>query len=120
MAGLGGLQRAVIGAAVCAIATFGADGHRADAGWREPICRVPSVVDVMAHEMRRYDHYARIQVRFIQQYPAETPNIVLCGVWVQTLYYDARRFDDLPVAYAALHEFRVQALVDGYVVKLLR
>jgi hypothetical protein len=120
MAGLVGLQRAAAGVAVCAMATFGADGHRADAGWKEPICRVPSVVDVMAHEMRRHDHYARIEAQFIQQYPAETPNIVLCGVWVQTLYYDARQFDGLPLMYTELHEFRVQALVDGYVVKLLR
>jgi hypothetical protein len=119
MARLVGLQRAVAAsAAVCAIAAFGV--HRADAGWKEPICRVPSVVDIMAHEMRRYDHYARIEARFIEQFPAGTPNIVLCGVWVQTLYYDARRFDNLPVKYAELHEFRVQALVDGYVVKLLR
>ena len=94
-------------------------GQRAVATEHGPICRVRSVVDVMAREIRRHDHYARVEKQQISEYPAVTPNVVLCAVPAWTLRYDAWRNGNLPLVYPERYEFRVQALLGGYVVKLL-
>lgn len=105
---------------VVATASLGSLAPHAWAGHQEPVCRVPSVIDVMAREVRQRDHYARIEPRLIAEYPGSLPNIVVCGVWARTLRFDTRRYGDLPLAYNEWYQFQVQALLDGYVVKLLR
>lgn len=88
----------------------------AGAGERGPICRVPSVVDVMRHELRRRDPYVRIRPRLIAEFPSFAPNVVLCRVAAETLRYDASRSDGVPLRYTTLQEFRVRAVLNGYVV----
>lgn len=90
------------------------------AGDSGPICRVPSVVDVMRRELHRRDHYAHIERQWIKEYPGLSLNVVLCGVSALTLRYDAASSDDVPLRYVTSHEFRVLALPDGYVVKFVR
>jgi hypothetical protein len=88
----------------------------ARAGEPGPICRIPSVIDVMTHELRRRDPYVRIIPHWIAEYPSPTPNVVLCGVAALTWRYDASRNGGVPLRYSTLHEFSVRAVLDGYVV----
>ena len=89
------------------------------AGELGPICRAPSVLDVMAREVRKRDFYARIEPRLIDEVPDTAPNTVWCGVTVWTLSYDARTADGLPLGRCEQHAFRVQALLNGFVVRYL-
>lgn len=88
----------------------------ARAGAPGPVCRIPSVIDVMRHELRRRDPYVRIVPQWIAEYPSPTPNVVLCGVTALTWRYDASRSGGVPLRYSALHAFSVRAVSDGYVV----
>ncbi len=93
---------------------------RANAGWPEPICRAPSVLDVMARELHKRDHYAQIEPRLIAEVPDATQNTVLCGVAVSTIIYDARIAFGTPFGRCEQHAFRVRALQNGFVVRYLR
>jgi hypothetical protein len=93
---------------------------RAWAGAHEPICRAPSVLELMEREVRRRDHYARIEPRLVDEVPDVKRNVVLCGVPVWTLSYDARRAVGVAFGRCESHEFRVQALLNGFVVVYLR
>jgi hypothetical protein len=97
-----------------------APAPRASAGERGPVCRVPSVVDVMTREIRKRDYYARIEPRLIEEIPESARNTVWCGVTVWTLSYDARIGDGLPLGRCEQHAFRVQAVSNGFVVRYLR
>jgi hypothetical protein len=99
---------------------FAGFATHARAGAPGPICRVPSVVDVMTRELRQRDPYARVDWRLIAEYPSAAPDVVLCGVLAQTVRYDASRSANVPLRYSALHEFRVRAVLDGYVVNFER
>ena len=92
---------------------------RASAGVPELICRVPSVLDVMAREVHKRDYYGRIEPRLIDQFPYAAPNTVLCGVTVWTLSYDAHRADGIPIGRCEQYGFSVQALSNGFVVRYL-
>jgi hypothetical protein len=92
----------------------------ARAGALEPICRVPSVVDVMAREVHKRDYYGRIEPDLIDQFPYAAPNTVLCGVPVWTLSYDAHLADGIPLGRFEQYGFTVQALSNGFLVRYLR
>jgi hypothetical protein len=92
---------------------------RASAGDR-PICRVLSVLDVMAREVRTRDYYARIEPRLVDEFPSSTPNTVLCGVTVWTVSYDAYRADGIPIGRCENYVFSVQVLSGGFLVRYLR
>jgi hypothetical protein len=118
------MARVVLGAVslfvLVLLLLFAGLAPHARAGESPPICRAPSVIDVMTRELRRRDPYVRIERRLIAEYPGVAPNIVICGVLAQTLRYDASRNNGLPVRYSALYEFRVRAVLDGYVVQFER
>jgi hypothetical protein len=115
------MARVVLGAvSLLVLPLFAGFAPHARAGGPGPICRAPSVIDVMTRELRRRDPYVRVDRRLIAEYPSAAPDVVLCGVLAQTLRYDASRNDGLPVRYSALHEFRVRAVLDGYVVNFER
>jgi hypothetical protein len=92
---------------------------RASAGEDRPICRVLSVLDVMAREVRTRDYYARIEPRLVDEFPSSTPNTVLCGVTVWTVSYDAYRADGIPIGRCENYVFSVQALSGGFLVRYL-
>lgn len=102
-----------------ALMLFLAPLPHAVAGELGPICRVPSVLDVMAREVHKRDYYARIVPRLINEVPDTAPNTVWCGVTVWTLSYDARIADGHPLGRCEQHAFRVQALLNGFVVSYL-
>ncbi|MGC1408975.1 MAG: hypothetical protein WA864_08560 [Acetobacteraceae bacterium] len=93
---------------------------RASAGEDRPICRVLSVLDVMAREVQVRDYYARIEPRLVDEFPSSTPNTVLCGVTVWTVSYDASRADGMPIGRCENYLFSVQALSQGFLVRYLR
>lgn len=95
---------------------FAGFAPQARAGEPGPVCRVPSVIDVMTHELRRRDPYVRIIPKWIAEYPSATPNVVLCGVAALTWRYDASRSGMVPLRYSTLHAFSVRVVMDGYVV----
>ncbi len=115
------MARVALGAvSLLLLLLFAGFAPHARAGKPGPICREPSVIDVMTRELRRRDPYVRVERRLIAEYPSVTPDVVLCGVLAQTLRYDASRSDGVPLRYSALHEFRVRAVLDGYVVEFER
>ena len=92
---------------------------RASAGEDRPICRVLSVLDVMAREVRTRDYYARIEPRLVDEFPSSTPNTVLCGVTVWTVSFDAYRANNMPIGRCENYLFSVQALPGGFLVRYL-
>lgn len=90
------------------------------AGDLRPICLVPSVLDVMAHELRKREYNARFDPRAIAEIPDAAPNSVWCGVTVWVIGYDARVADGIPIVRWEQHAFRVQALAHGFVVRYLQ
>jgi hypothetical protein len=74
----------------------------------------------MAREVHKRDYYARIEPRLVGEVPDATQNTVLCGVPVRTLSYDVRRAFGVPILRCEQHDFRVQALSNGFVVQYLR
>jgi hypothetical protein len=105
---------------VLALTLFLLHAPRASAGEDRPICRVLSVLDVMAREVRTRDYYARIEPRLVDEFPSSTPNTVLCGVTVWTVSYDAYRADGMPIGRCENYVFSVQALSQGFLVRYLR
>lgn len=103
-----------------ALVLFLAPVPDANAGNQGPICRVPSVVDVMARELHKRDYYAQIVPRLIDEAPESARNTVWCGVTVSTQTYDARSADGFPLKRCEQHAFRVKALSNGFVVSYLR
>jgi hypothetical protein len=85
-----------------------------------PICRVPTVLDVMAHEVRNRDYYGRINPDYVAEQPNGSPNIVRCTVAVRTLRYDWNRFGRIPEARVEFHDFVVEAVRRGFVVRYIR
>ena len=102
------------------VATLSAGASAGEARRPGPICRTPSVLDEMAREVRLQDHYARIEPRLVDEYPGVAPNTVLCGVAVHTLRYDDPYGRDWPLWICMAHQFRVRAVLSGYVVTFLR
>jgi hypothetical protein len=94
--------------------------QRAWAGENEPICRTPSVLELMGREVRKRDHYAHIEPYLVAEVPDSAPNVVLCGAPFWTLSYDARRGVGVAFLCYEQHEFRVHALSNGFVVQYLR
>jgi len=87
----------------------------ATAGELQPICRVPSVLDVMAREVRQHDYYASLEPYWLAEAP-DTVNTVWCWITVWTHYYDARVPDMFPLWHWEQYVFRVKALSKGFLV----
>ena len=87
---------------------------------REPICRQESVLEAMERDVRVHNFYARIDQDDVAEIPGDHQNNVRCGVCVLSLNYDARRFQMQPARWCEYHEFRVQALRHGFIVRPLR
>jgi hypothetical protein len=85
-----------------------------------PTCRLPSVVAVVAQDLRLDPRYARIDPRSITEAPGAEPRIVRCSVCVEVLYYDMPRFGEAQVVRCEPHSFAVRAVRGGYVVQLAR
>jgi hypothetical protein len=85
-----------------------------------PVCRLPTVVDVMARTLRLNPHYTRLNPRLISETPTLDPTLVQCDVCVNVIMYDAVRFGAWPVARCEPRTFTVQALRNGFVVRPLR
>jgi hypothetical protein len=92
----------------------------ANAGEPTPICRVPSVLEVMAREVHRRDYYARIDRRLVDEFPDTPPNTVWCGVTVSTLSYGVYFADGRPLWRCEQYAFSVRALEIGFVVRYIR
>lgn len=80
----------------------------------EAICRNPSVVEFMTLVLHEHDHYARLDPCFIEEYPTNTTNTVLCNVTVQTLTYNAQLQARRPLRRCERHLFRARALPNGF------
>jgi hypothetical protein len=89
----------------------------AKAGERGPVCREPSVVDLMAREIRDHDYYTRVDPRLITETPTAETNHVLCQVCVLSAPYDTIRFGDQPTRQCLAHGFDVLILRNGFVVR---
>jgi hypothetical protein len=85
-----------------------------------PTCRLPSVVAVVAQDLRLDPRYTRIDPRSIAEVPGAEPRIVHCSVCVEVLHYDTPRFGEAQVLRCELHNFAVRAVRAGYVVQLVR
>ncbi|HTB45787.1 MAG TPA: hypothetical protein VK741_19350 [Acetobacteraceae bacterium] len=102
------------------VLAFALHTQAADAGPPESVCRVPTVVDVMAQELQARWYYAHIDPAFIQEQPTADGRLMRCGVCVQIDMYAMAQFGDRPVARCELHQFSVQTVRNGFVVRYLR
>jgi hypothetical protein len=93
---------------------------RAEGRPPEPVCRLPTVVNVMAQELHGHWYYARIDPALIQETPTPDGELIHCGVCVKIDMYDMGRYGDRPVGRCALHMFSVQAVRNGFVVRYLQ
>jgi hypothetical protein len=86
------------------------------AGQRGPVCREPSVVDEMTHEIRNRDYYTKVDPQLVTETSTPYPNIVHCQVCILSAPYDMTRFGDQPVRRCLEHGFEVRILSNGFVV----
>jgi hypothetical protein len=84
------------------------------------VCRLPTVVDVMAQELRARWYYSRINPALIQEAPTADGELMRCGVCVKIDMYDMGRYGDRPLGRCVLHTFSVQAVRNGFVVRYLQ
>jgi hypothetical protein len=92
----------------------------ARAGYRDLVCRQPSVVDEMTREIRDHDYYSEVNPSLVTETPTADSNLVLCQVCVQLTPYDTLRFGDQPIRRCLAHGFEVQILCNGFVVRDLK
>lgn len=85
-----------------------------------PVCRVPTVVDVMTRELTTRAYYARLDPALIEEAPTSDPRMMRCGVCVRIVLFDTRQYGDQPVSRCELHTFSVQAVRNGFVVRYLQ
>lgn len=93
---------------------------RADPETPRPVCRLESVVDVMAQQVRARWHYAWISPALIQEAPSPIDAVVRCRTCVDIGQYDTGRYGDQLVGRCEPHEFSVRAVRNGYVVRYLQ
>jgi hypothetical protein len=87
------------------------------AGERGPVCREPSVVDVMTREIRNWAYYSRVDPRLVTEVPTTDTRFVICQVCVLVAPYDMSRFGDRPLRQCMAQSFEVQILSSGFVVR---
>lgn len=90
------------------------------AGDAPMMCRAPSVLDLMARDLRLRDSYARIAPRLTEEFPSPMANTVQCGVSVVTLRYDPPLAGNIPLGHCESHFFQVRAVANGFIVRYLR
>ncbi|OYV38405.1 MAG: hypothetical protein B7Z80_10140 [Rhodospirillales bacterium 20-64-7] len=100
-----------------AILAIAALGQPAGAHEQGPVCRVPTVVDEMARQIRTANHYAQVDARLVTEQPTATPNLVRCQVCVLDAPYDMPRFGPQPIRRCIAHGFEIRILQAGYVVR---
>ncbi|MBV8095667.1 MAG: hypothetical protein JO110_21035 [Acetobacteraceae bacterium] len=81
-----------------------------------PICRIPTVVDVMEQEMRANPYYSHIDSSLTQELPTPDPTLVRCYVCLRVLMYDTVQFGNFPIARCEMRFFRVRAIQHGFLV----
>jgi hypothetical protein len=90
------------------------------AGEAPMICRAPSVLDLMARDLRQHDYYARIDPRLTEEFSGPVADSVQCSVAVVTLRYDPPLAGNVPLGHCESHVFQVRAVANGFVVRYLR
>jgi hypothetical protein len=93
------------------------EGIAAPAG---PVCRLSTVVEVMARELGTRATYASLDPAVIEEAPTPDPRVIHCGVCFMTAFYDTARFGEQPLARCEPRLFSVETLRNGYVVRLIR
>jgi hypothetical protein len=86
----------------------------------EPVCRQPTVVDVMTRELRARWYYAWLDPVLIQETPTVDGELFHCGVCVKIGMYATGQVGDPPVARCEPHAFSVQTVRNGFVVRYLQ
>jgi hypothetical protein len=94
-------------------------GAAEEAGPPGPICRLPTVVEVMRSELRQHAFYLHIDARTIQEAPTTDATVVVCGVCVRVFAYNTTLYGDHPVVACQPHRFSVKAVTNGFVVQSL-
>lgn len=92
----------------------------AGARFPEPVCRISTVLEVMIREVQNRDYYARIDRNLIIEQPGADATRFRCSVWATTLVYDSPRSGAVPLVRRDFHEFAVQAVRHGFVVRFVR
>jgi len=86
----------------------------------EPVCRISTVLEVMAREVQSRDYYARIDRSLITEQPGAGATLFRCGVWATTVVYNSSRCGAVSLVRRDFHEFAVQAVRHGFVVRFVR
>jgi hypothetical protein len=107
-------------APVLAVAAVVALPREAAAGLPGPVCRLETVVDVMARELGTQAIYGWLDSAVIEEAPTADPRVVRCGVCLMTGFYDTTLYGNRPVARCEPRVFSVEALRNGYVVRPVR
>ena|SRR5437763_1096892 len=85
-----------------------------------PICRLPTVVDAMARELGARVTHARRYPTIIDEAPTPDGRVVRCGVCLTVVFYDTARYGEQPLARCEAHDFSVEAVRNGFVVRQLQ
>ncbi|HEX2942029.1 MAG TPA: hypothetical protein VHO91_13355 [Rhodopila sp.] len=104
-------------AAMAAVLVIAALGQPACAHEQGPVCRIPTVVDEMARQIRNGNHYAQVDPQLVTEQLTATPNLVRCQVCVLNTPYDMPRFGPQPIRRCIARNFEVRILQAGYVVR---
>lgn len=107
-------------AAAAVLLALAASQPPASSAAPEAACRVDTVVDEMARQIRARDYYATIDPRLVTEQATPVPNLVRCNVCVLETPYDMTRFGEKPVRRCLPHDFEVKILSTGFVVRDLR
>jgi hypothetical protein len=99
---------------------LGMSSGRAIAGQPGPVCRLQTVVDVMARELSTRATYARLDPTVIEEEPTPDPRIVRCGVCFMTAFYNTALYGAQPVTRCEPRTFTVETVRNGYVVRSIR
>ncbi len=86
----------------------------------QPICRLPTVLDVISLELHKREIYIRIDPNLVWQEPTADRTVVRCGVCALVATYAMPSFGERPLLTCEQHAFDVHAMPNGFVVQLLR
>lgn len=110
-----GMARIGCGAvALSMVRQFAGFTRHVRSGEKGPVCRAPSVIDVITHALRRRAACVHIGPQWLAGFPSRTPDAVPFRVAPDRLRGDVSRYDALSLRYSVLHGFRRRAVEDGY------
>src|SRR5438128_2624316 len=107
-------------AALLSVFLLGMPAGRAIAGPPGPICRLPTVVEVMTRELRTRAAYVWLDPAVIEEAPTPNARVVRCGVCSITAFYDTALYGAQPVGRCEPHTFTVESLRNGYIVRSIQ